>query len=257
MRKNFLLLVVPLLAICACSKHDPDPYDPPPPPAPPPPSAGVVRLNVTPLWNGALFDKNIIYTNVTDHDVRVQLFRLYLGDLYLLNDTSEHHLSDAELFNLTDGAQSIDLEAPAGTYTGLHFGIGIPESINHQDPTQYAADHPLSVSNGMHWDWANGYRFVIFDGRFDTLTNDTIALPELFSIHTGMDTCYREIALDGLVITVDSGAFTQVDITFDLAKFFYTATDTINLATDNQAHGGNIVLAARLSDCIQASVSVP
>ena len=245
--RNTLLLVLSVLLIGSCGKHDPDPLPPP----------GGIQLRVIPLWNGALFDKNIIYNNVMDYAVRVQLFRLYLSDLYLLDGTNEYHLSDAELFNLTDGSQSFDLDAPVGDYTGLHFGIGIPQNLNHQDPTQYAGDHPLSVSNGMHWSWTDGYRFVIFDGRFDTLTTDTIELPELFSIHTGMDTCYRDREFDALPITVVAGAYTQVDITFDLAKFFYTATDTIDLAIDNQAHGGNITLAARLSDCIQASVAAP
>ena len=249
MRKSSLLYALPALLICACAKHDPDPYEPPPPPA-----CGIL-LKVTPLWNGALFDKHTTYSNVMDYDVQVQLVKLYLSDLHLLNGTNEYHLSDAELFNLTDGSQSFELNAPAGAYTGLHFGIGVPEGLNHQDPTQYAGDHPLSVSNGMHWDWTAGYRFVIFDGRFDTLTTDTIELPEIFSIHTGMDTCYREREFDALPFTVVAGAYTQVNIRFDLAKFFFTATDTIDLAIDNQAHGSNIPLAFRLSDCIEASVS--
>ncbi|MEO8069397.1 MAG: MbnP family protein [Flavobacteriales bacterium] len=249
MRRNLFFFGLTILLLSGCDKHDPDPYVEPPPPA------SGIELRVTPLWNGALFDKNTVYHNVMDYRVRVQLIRLYLSDLHLLTSGGEVHLSDAELFSITDGAQSVNIDAPPGSYTGLHFGIGIPEDLNHQDPVQYAGDNPLSVSNGMHWTWADGYRFVIFDGRFDTLSTGTGVPPELFSIHTGMDTCYREREFDALPINVATGAYTVVDITFDLAKFFYTDTDTIDLAIDNQAHGSNIILAGRLSDCIQASVN--
>lgn len=247
---HLVALFVGSLMVGCDKQHDPDPYTPPVLPS------GGIRLKVTPLWEGALFDKYTTYNNVMDYRVQVQLFKLYLGDLHLLSDVGEHHLSDAELFVLTDSAVYVDLPAPAGNYTGLHFGIGIPEDLNHADPVQYDANHPLSVSNGMHWTWADGYRFVIFDGRFDTVSTGTGVPPELFSIHTGMDTCYRELTFGALPITVATGGYTQVDVKFDIAKFFYTATDTIDLGIDNQAHGANITLAGRLSDCIAASVGV-
>lgn len=251
MKKVHLVALLAGTLMVGCDKeHDPDPYTPPVLPS------GGIRLKVTPLWEGAVFDKFTTYNNVTDYRVQVQLIKLYLSDVHLLTDVGEHHLSDAELFKLTDGSTYVDLPAPAGNYTGLHFGIGVPDDLNHQDPTQYDANDPLSVSNGMHWTWADGYRFVVFDGRYDTLGTGAGVPPELFSIHTGMDTCYRELTFSALPITIATGGYTQVDIKFDLAKFFYSATDTIDLKTDNQAHGANITLAGRLSDCIAASVGV-
>ena len=251
MNRKVFVLVLPVLLLNACSKHDPDPYEPPPPPA------SGIELRVTPLWNGALFDKNTIYHNVMDYRVQVQLLKLYLGDLHLLNGANEFHLSDAELLWLTDGAQSIQLNASPGSYTGLHFGIGLTPGVNASDPVQFAADNPLSASNGMYWTWASQYRFVVFDGRFDTLGTSVAPLPQTFSIHTGMDSCYRELDLEALPINVATGAYTVVDITFDLAKFFYTANDTIDLRVDNQGHVGDIEVELRLSDCIQASVAAP
>lgn len=47
--------------------------------------------------------------------------------------------------------------APPGSYTGLRFRIGVPESLNHADPL--AATPPLHDTS-MHWHWTSGYRFL-------------------------------------------------------------------------------------------------
>lgn len=46
---------------------------------------------------------------------------------------------------------------PAGTYTGLQFEVGVPESVNHTDTTTAAA--PLNVA-AMGWSWTAGRKFV-------------------------------------------------------------------------------------------------
>lgn len=249
--KKLLFLPLALAVLTGCDDHEPDPYTPPPAP-----SSGV-RLIVKPMWEGAAFDKYTVYHNVMDYRVQVQMLKLYLSDIELLTSGDPQALSDIELFRLTDGPDTVDLDMAPGSYTGLRFGIGVPAGVNHGDPTSYAADHPLSTSNGMHWTWAEGYRFVVFDGRFDTDPNATGLLPGLFSIHTGLDTCYREVEFGGLPVVVVSGSRTEVELTIDLARFFYTASDTIDLAVDNQSHGTNVQLATRISDCIEAAVAAP
>ncbi len=47
--------------------------------------------------------------------------------------------------------------APPGEYTGLAFRVGVPESVNHNDPATQAA--PLAAGN-MAWGWLGGYRFL-------------------------------------------------------------------------------------------------
>lgn len=249
--KNLLLVLFSLLFIVGCDEHEPDPYTPPPAPA------SGIRLIVKPMWDGTPFDKYTVYHNVMDYRIQVQLLKMYLSDIELLTTGNTQELSKAELFRLTDGPDTVVLDVPAGDYTGLRFGIGVPEYLNHEDPTQYAADQPLSTSNGMHWTWTEGYRFVVFDGRYDTLGTGTNQLPDMFSIHTGFDTCYREVELASLPVQVPTGTYTDVEVEFDLYHFFHTTTDTIDLKLDNQAHGANIPLAIRLSDCVAASVSAP
>lgn len=49
---------------------------------------------------------------------------------------------------------------PAGTYKGLTFKLGVPESMNHQN--QATAESPLNVE-GMFWSWLTGYKFLRID----------------------------------------------------------------------------------------------
>lgn len=47
---------------------------------------------------------------------------------------------------------------PDGDYTGVVFSNGVPESLNHGDPT--AAPAPLKAP-GVNWSWLRGYRFIL------------------------------------------------------------------------------------------------
>jgi uncharacterized repeat protein (TIGR04052 family) len=52
--------------------------------------------------------------------------------------------------------------APAGTYTGVAFSLGVPESLNHQDLTALPA--PLNLS-GLYWSWGLGHVFMAVGSR--------------------------------------------------------------------------------------------
>ena len=48
--------------------------------------------------------------------------------------------------------------APAGKYKGIRFITGLPEDLNHADPT--TAGEPLTSAAGLRWDGSNGFRFA-------------------------------------------------------------------------------------------------
>jgi uncharacterized repeat protein (TIGR04052 family) len=55
-----------------------------------------------------------------------------------------------------DTNNTITGTVPSGTYRGLVFSNGVPESLNHGDPTKAPA--PLQAG-GMTWGWLYGYKF--------------------------------------------------------------------------------------------------
>lgn len=74
---------------------------------------------------------------------------------------------------------------PVGDYRGLIFEIGVPQAINHQDPT--LADAPLNVT-AMTWPWRVGYKFT----GIDLETSGGADGPDAatgFSIHLGSTDC--------------------------------------------------------------------
>ena len=75
--------------------------------------------------------------------------------------------------------------ATPGDYVGLAFDIGVPERLNHQDPT--LASPPLNLS-ALTWPWRNGYKYTTFDLE-TTITSGAVEGAPGFSIHLGAMQC--------------------------------------------------------------------
>lgn len=218
---------------------------------------GYVRLKVEATWQGQPLQAGAVHLNVTNYRTQVESFKVYLAELRLTGPGGASALTDIALFDATDGGGSEVYTAEAGTYSGLHFGLGVPDDLNTSDPVLYPVGHPLSVSNGTYWTWATGYRFVMLDGRYDTDPNGTGTPMSLFSIHTGMAPCYRVSDRDfAAPFTVAGGDTTDLVLRFEVDRFFHNPIDTIDLAVDNQAHGDNLTLAMRFTDNVLNSIVV-
>ncbi len=74
---------------------------------------------------------------------------------------------------------------PKGDYRGVVFEIGVPQAINHQDPTLAAS--PLNVT-GMTWPWRIGYKFTGVDMETSGGAGGPSAATG-FSIHLGSTEC--------------------------------------------------------------------
>jgi hypothetical protein len=221
------------------------------------PTAGTLRLVVVPQWEGVPFAMNAVYPNVSDYRVKVELLKLYLADIRLMNGNDSTNLEDIALFNFSNGQVAAEWTAATGTWTTFRSGLGVPAGLNSMNPIEFPPGHPLDLNNGTWWTWASGYRFVMFDGRYDTDANGTSSPIAPFSMHTGMNAVYREfdIAL-GNGITITAGNTSTLTLNMAVDRFFYSATDTLDLVTENQTHGENIPLALELTDNVVGSFSV-
>lgn len=87
--------------------------------------------------------------------------------------------------------------AITGSYTsdekiaGLSFKVGVPQSLNHQNPAEQAS--PLNYSD-LQWSWAMGKRFFVLEGAFDPVVNSAS-----FSLHVGSTGCSGDPAKDETV----------------------------------------------------------
>ena len=98
------------------------------------------------------------------------------------------------------------------------------------------------IRAGMHWGWAAGYIFSVYDGRL-------LVDPEQpFSYHAGDDRLYRSVEFtweDAWLL--ESGEEHQSrTLTLDAYKCLHGANDVIDPTVDAQTHtGNNLDLATR------------
>lgn len=135
-------------------------------------------------------------------------FRLYVHDLSLLTATGEAvaieleqdgvwQVDDLALLDFEDNTGSclngteethtvVTGSVPAGDYVGLSFGVGVPATLNHNDPA--AAPSPLNLT-ALHWNWAGGYKHVRMDFAAHTTNemDEPVIVPVNF--HLGSTVC--------------------------------------------------------------------
>ncbi|MFN3874701.1 MAG: MbnP family protein [Flavobacteriales bacterium] len=249
MRKAIPLIAAVSLA-AACRKDSPI--------EPAPPTEATVRLRVVPEWGGQPFSTFVEYRAPGDIRFMAEMLRFYLSDIRVVAaDGSDAPLSQVKLIDLGNGPMTIEMAAPAGTWLGLRAGLGLPHDLNHTDPVLYGADHPMSVNTGMYWTWASGYKFILFDGRFNPDPASTAPLLSAFSVHTGMDTCYTTLDLfPALPFSTERGEATGLTLRVAVDGFLQTPEETIDVVTENQAHGSNYPLALKLTRNAKRSISI-
>ncbi|MSU68735.1 MAG: cytochrome C peroxidase [Opitutaceae bacterium] len=105
---------------------------------------------------------------------------------------------------------------PDGDYHGLEFQLGLPRLVNHGDPGQWPARHPLNpIVNGLHWGWAGGYVFAAIEGRWRTAVADAANAERGFSYHLASDARVMRV---GFVALVQVAGPTTVSLALDLGK---------------------------------------
>jgi uncharacterized repeat protein (TIGR04052 family) len=134
---------------------------------------------------------------------------------------------------------SVRGSAPAGSYTGLRFTLGVPFVSNHGDPT--TAPSPLNLT-AMFWNWQGGYKFI----KFDTATSGqpaTTAPPHPqgggnasgFSVHLGSTLCASPSRTQAP--QAECGNPNRVTVQFDR---FDAATQTVVADIGRVLSGANV-----------------
>ncbi|WP_043430932.1 MbnP family copper-binding protein [Cystobacter fuscus] len=125
---------------------------------------------------------------------------------------------------------------PEGNYRGLRFKLGLPESLNHRNPT--LAPAPFNDTT-LFWGWRYGYVFLRVDGR-------TTGLRSGYVMHLGSMDCppaepgqpyggctlpsRPEISLEGFVLE-------QSRVVLDLANLLAGANLDANANVPNTSIG--------------------
>ena len=231
-----LILAVSILLNTGCKK---DPEIPAPPTEIIPTDTmgtTTVKLTIKPVWNGVPLDTADIHLTPTGQRVRIDLVKFYLSNLALISNGTAQPLFDVDLFDVTSGPLTRVYNAAVGDVDSLYFGLGLSPDLNHTDISTVPVNAPLGNNSGMYWAWATMYRFVLFDGKFDNDTDATGPPPFNFSIHTGLDTCYRTKEIP-IALNIDSSDTARITLVVDVAKFFSDGTQSLDLSQNAIWHG--------------------
>ncbi len=180
---------------------------------------GSLALHFIPLYDGQPLTTFSSKPFPNGQHVEFTLLTMLISDLELFSGTSNTHLKDVELVDMTfddlNDAQkgytmTID-QIDAKTYDGIRFGVGVPADMNQKKPADFNSSSPLSKTS-YYWEAWQSFIFSKTEGKVDTLGNGTLDLG--FAFHTGGDEYYR--ILEGPVsIEIEEGKVTSLDILVD------------------------------------------
>lgn len=105
---------------------------------------------------------------------------------------------------------------PAVRISALRFRVGLNPEVNHTDPAQFPAGHPLNPSrNGLHWNWQGGYVFLALEGHWNSAGRDDDSGG--FSFHVATDSLVMPIEIP---VELDLADVPEIQVNCDLAGLF-------------------------------------
>ncbi|HXE41797.1 MAG TPA: MbnP family protein, partial [Candidatus Baltobacteraceae bacterium] len=139
---------------------------------------------------------------------------------YLVSDF-ELQRDDGSWLQISNSVAWMDFDAnrnsirldqiPSGEFRSVRFLLGLNTNLNHADPAQFPASHPLNPNlDGLNWSWQGGYIFLALEG----LWRNSGGQMDGWAYHLARDTNSVRITLAApLEITNE----TKVELDFDLA----------------------------------------
>lgn len=168
-------------------------------------------------WRGSVLAvPSIAQTGAEGRKLRVTRFAALISSVALaradggvLRLDGQHGFIDAERERLTFKLRNV----PEGDYKGLEFQVGLPPEVNHADPAQWPAGHPLNpIVNGLHWGWSGGYVFAAIEGRWRATAADE---ERGFSYHLATDARLMTVGFNAWVKVAGP---TKIRLALDLGK---------------------------------------
>ena len=208
-----------------------------------------LQIKYSCYWNDTLFQLQQPYVDDFGTTFRIDLLKQYFSFIQLRKEDGSFQA--VEDFDLIDFSTAVTrtYTVPAGKYTGIELGLGIPANYNTgQDPSQYANSSPLSVagSQGMFWTWNTGYIFSKFEGKCDTTGTPGNALLVPIAIHAGTDSSYRSISRASDII-LSGGQVKTIEIRFHIDELLRgTQNEPLNLEENAVTHTSTDPDLARL-----------
>lgn len=203
---------------------------------------GAVELNFKLMYDGSPLVAGEEYMYPLGFPFIVTKYSMFLSELNISNSESSIDLSQAVFLDLA--GNQFDMEnaqkgssvrfdnIPAGNYSMLNISIGLPETLNGTNPSNYTVDSPLS-NTGEYWEGWESYIFHKLEGRMDA-DNDG-ELESGIALHIGSNDAYRTKQVNrDIRVTNDETAV--VEIAIDLKDILEVNGAAFDLIETPQVH---------------------
>ena len=209
--------------------------------------AGDLPVQFAPRFAGEplVFD-SLTHTNAAGQRLSVTRLDFLLSD-FALRRPDGSWLTTTNWFAVIkarDGRTNFEVPAiPTAQYDRVRFHVGLAPDVNHVDPANYPAGHPLNPDvNGLYWGWAGGFVFFALEGAW--LAPD--GKPGGYSWHLANDPQLMTVELP---VSLDFSAGQQLRLSLDVGQIF-AAPNFIQIcdATDSTHSRTNDTFAIKLRE---------
>jgi len=230
----------------------------------PSPASGLLRvtggaaeltLRFETRWRGApLAVPSADLAGAEGRGLRITRFSALVSGVTLVRAEGEGVRLDGQygFIDAETGRLAVTLKnVPEGDYAGLEFQLGVPAAVNHIDPAQWAAGHPLNpIVNGLHWGWSGGYVFAAIEGRWRgaDVVSDEKKTERGFSYHLATDARLMRV---GFVAALKLAGPTTVGLALDLGKVLGGQKLAADDGSETTHSGKDDALAATLATAME------
>lgn len=144
------------------------------------------------------------YTNSNNETVTINRLNYIISNVVLIKEDGTEYAYPKEdsyfIINHENNELTVHLEnIPAGDYKQVRFGLGVDQERIAQGEVAQQAFWDLAVANNMGTVWANGYRFINYEGTYTDPSSGHDRHGEIpFYIYQGSSEAdnYREVTLN-------------------------------------------------------------
>jgi hypothetical protein len=208
------------------------------------------------------------YTNAVGQQFTVSKFNYIVSNFKLKKaDGSEYAVPESYFLisedaagNAASSGTEFELKnIPVGDYTGMSFLVGVDAPRNLAGAQQGA----LATTNGMYWDWVQGYVFLKMEGTWQQTNGTNTALQYHIGGFQDPNNSLRTVVPAwpaGTTLLVRTDHQPEVHVKVNLLQLLNGATTTDNVSfaampTVHMPGAGAIKLATNLSGSASAATA--
>jgi hypothetical protein len=209
-----------------------------------------IRLHLAPRLGSAAFSLNTPFDHPSgSYQVKYTRFEYYISEIKITHDGGQiTPCPDLYLLvrSALDSVYSLGQMPGVQNVEAITFSVGVPESMNHADPSLLPANHPLAPQNpSMHWGWAVGYRFAALEGVAGANFSQT------FEIHALGDANYKRQSIS----TIAEQVSPDVKVIHLIADYSLALKST-NVSGGLIVHGTTGAAVTVLNNCKNLGISL-